>query len=287
MKDFIQNIFLLIKIKIILLVLFTTFLGYITFSKIFGIEFLLSIFGVFFLASSSTILNNLLDIEYDKKMERTKNRTLAIDQMKKKYVLILGLMSFVLGSILLLLCNYVCFLLGIFAQIWYVLFYTFLKRKTIFAVIPGALVGVIPPTIGWVAAGGGLFDKEVLVLGTFFFIWQIPHFWLLLFFYDNDYSKASLPSILKIFTSEQIIRISTIWLISLFFMGLLFVLFNFISTDIIKILMVSVVLLFSIFTFKNYFSNDLNYIALKSFKRSNLFVLLIIVLISIDKFIFN
>jgi protoheme IX farnesyltransferase len=70
------------------------------------------------------------------------------------------------------------------------LVYTLLKRKTPFAIIPGSLVGAIPPAVGWVAAGGYLFDPQIIIISFFFFIWQIPHFWLLLLIFDKDYKQA-------------------------------------------------------------------------------------------------
>ena len=49
-------------------------------------------------------------------------------------------------------------LLIVIAIIWYNGIYTPLKKKYALAVVPGSVIGAIPPAIGWVASGGYLFD---------------------------------------------------------------------------------------------------------------------------------
>ena len=66
------------------------------------------------------------------------------------------------------------------ALIWYNGIYTPLKRKTAFAVVPGSVIGAIPPMVGYVAAGGSALDPQILAFAFFMFMWQIPHFWLLI-----------------------------------------------------------------------------------------------------------
>jgi protoheme IX farnesyltransferase len=86
--------------------------------------------------------------------------------------------------------------------------YTFLKRKTGFAVIPGSLTGALPPLIGWVAAGGGVTEPLIIYISVFVFIWQIPHFWLRILIYGKEYQEAGLPTLFEHFTKRQI-RIGT------------------------------------------------------------------------------
>lgn len=104
-------------------------------------------------------------------------------------------------------------MVGIFTFFWYNGVYTPLKRKTAFAIIPGALVGALPPVAGWTAAGGDLLDGRIIMIAAYFFIWQIPHFWLLLMLYGNDYEKGGFPTLNRVFSPEQLKRITVMWLI--------------------------------------------------------------------------
>jgi protein SCO1/2 len=50
-----------------------------------------------------------------------------------------------------------------------------------------------------------------LAFALFFFIWQIPHFWLLLLNFGKDYEKAGFPSLTRIFMPVQLRRITFSW----------------------------------------------------------------------------
>jgi protoheme IX farnesyltransferase len=103
-------------------------------------------------------------------------------------------------------------LVGISTFVWYNLIYTPLKKVTAFAAVPGSMVGALPPLAGWVAGGGSLTDPRALALGFFFFMGQIPHFWLLLLKLGKQYEMAKLPSLTQLLTDEQIKRLTFVWI---------------------------------------------------------------------------
>ena len=67
--------------------------------------------------------------------------------------------------------------------------------------------------IGWCAAGGMPTDLSILEVALFFFIWQIPHFWLLLHLYGGEYEGAGLPSPTGLLTRVQFRRITFAWVL--------------------------------------------------------------------------
>ena len=95
---------------------------------------------------------------------------------------------------------------------WYNAFYTPLKRVSAFAVVPGALIGALPPAIGWTAAGGQVADPTVLALAFVFFIWQVPHFWMLVAVHADSYEAAGFPTIVKLLGRQRLARLSFTWI---------------------------------------------------------------------------
>ena len=104
--------------------------------------------------------------------------------------------------------------MALFTIFWYNVIYTYSKRITAFAVVPGAITGALPPLIGWVAAGGGIFDKPIVFVEFLFFTGQIPHFWLLILKYGEEYKKAGIPSLTEVLSRTQIGRLTFTWVVA-------------------------------------------------------------------------
>ncbi len=82
------------------------------------------------------------------------------------------------------------------------------------AILPGALCGVVPPVMGWLAGDGRLNSLPFAVMVSILFVWQFPHFWLILLFRRADYSKAALPNFLEVFGENALKRVLYAWLLS-------------------------------------------------------------------------
>ncbi|MDP4175070.1 MAG: protoheme IX farnesyltransferase [Bacteroidota bacterium] len=204
------------KVRITFFVAFSTAIGFILASGSISGNIIIPTLGVFILACGSSAMNHYQERKSDALMERTKQRPLPSGAIKPKHALIIVFTFLALGLMLIYVSsNFTAMLLGVLAVLWYNAFYTPLKKVTPLAVVPGALIGAIPPIIGWVAGGGSVFDKEIFAVALFFFIWQIPHFWLLLLIYSRDYESAGFPTLTRLFNMDQLSRITFIWIAAL------------------------------------------------------------------------
>lgn len=214
--------------------------------------------GVLFLAAAASALNQIQEVHTDSKMERTRYRPLPSGKLSRNKALVFAFLCFLAGSLLLwFYSNPLALFLGWFNIFWYNVVYTFLKRKTAFAVIPGSLTGAIPPLIGWVAAGGNLFDKTAILLAFVFFMAQVPHFWILIIKYGEEYSRAGLPNLTAFFSKGQIKRLSYVWIVSALVSALILTQFGLNLHPLIKIsvfVITSLLLLF--FSLKSLTKDD-------------------------------
>lgn len=171
--------------------------------------------AVFVLACGASALNQYSERITDSRMRRTQSRPLPSGKIEPFSALFFSVALLIIGFILLAVeGNIHALALGAFTVVWYNGVYTGLKRKTAFAVFPGGLVGAVPPAIGWVGAGGSLLDPRLLFLCFFFFMWQVPHFWLFVLDHGEEYERAGLPSLTSVFDREQIVRIIFVWISS-------------------------------------------------------------------------
>ena len=168
--------------------------------------------GTLLMAMASSALNEVQEREIDARMARTRNRPIPSGVFSPVTAVGVVLLLASAGySILYLTGGLVPALLGLLAMGWYNGIYTPLKRMTAFAVVPGSVIGALPPAIGWAAAGGEVRSPALLALCFVFFIWQVPHFWLLALRHNNDYAAAGLPTLSKHFSPQQIFRLIFTW----------------------------------------------------------------------------
>lgn len=210
-KDYLE----LSKIKIMIPVSLTGFTGFFIYNPSVSIKILLVSLGILFLGISASVLNQIQEVDLDIKMERTHNRPLPSQRIKPQHALLFFIFNLIAGTVLIYSAgNLTAALIGIITIVWYNGIYTYAKRITAFAVFPGAVTGALPPLIGWVAAGGGVWDKPILFLEFLFFTGQIPHFWLLILKYGEEYEKAGIPSLTNIMSRSQISRLTFTWVVT-------------------------------------------------------------------------
>jgi len=169
--------------------------------------------GVFLLASGAAALNQAQEGDIDALMKRTRNRPIPTGRIRAREAVVVAAALIAAGSVLLS-PHTIAMLLGFVSVLWYNGVYTPLKRVSAFAAIPGGVVGAIPPVIGWVAGGGSALDPRIIAVAFFFFVWHVPHFWLLLLRIGDEYARAGLPTLTRMFSRPQFARIIYVWMLA-------------------------------------------------------------------------
>ncbi len=183
--------------------------------------------GVFVLSSGTSVLNQVQECKRDAVMQRTCRRPIPQGKVSCSHASILAGVLIICGTLFLSANGWIPMVLGLLNVVFYNLVYTPLKIRTWLAIIPGAVVGAVPPLIGWTSAGFYVFHPNALFLSIFVFLWQIPHFWLLMIQYGKEYELAGFRSITGVLNEHQMKLVIFIWglITSLFLM--LFPLFGF------------------------------------------------------------
>ena len=153
-----------------------------------------TLFGGALAAGGSSALNQYIDRELDKNMQRTAKRPLADGRLTNAEGLAFGL-GLTLASYYVLACfvNGLAALLSLAGIIYYVIFYSlWLKQATVQNIVIGGGAGAIPPLVGYAAATGNL-DWTAWILFAIIFMWTPPHFWALAIVRRNDYERAGVP----------------------------------------------------------------------------------------------
>lgn len=176
--------------------------------------------GTFLLSAAVSVLNQIQERDRDARMARTRLRPLADGRMSAGQGRLVFAALLVLSAMLLwpllswLVLPVLLTVLGLYNGL-----YTLLKPVTGWAMIPGAACGALPFWIGWISAGGGVTAIEPVYFFALYFVWQMPHFWMLAETNAEDYAAAGFPVPANSFSGFSRQVIPRIWALGLAMLG--------------------------------------------------------------------
>ncbi len=278
-KDFV----ILSKPIIVLLLLVTTYAGMVVGGR--GIPSLhltfWTLLGGALAAGGSSALNQYIDRDTDKDMQRTARRPLPDGRLMPAEGLAFGLGACLAAFYLLAgQVNLLAAVLSFAGMIYYVLIYSiWLKRATVQNIVIGGGAGAIPPLVGWAAATGGL-NVPALFLFAIIFLWTPPHFWALALVRRKDYARGRVPMLPVVrgeaYTRRQIL----IYTIELVALTLLMPILNMAGT--VYFISALVLGLWLISTAWRVYKDDGNKIAFKMYRYSSMYLAFLMLALVID-----
>jgi heme o synthase len=144
--------------------------------------------------ASANTFNMIAEPDFDAIMARTRNRPLVRGTLSLVQAKTFGLATGAAGvGILAVGVNPTVAALGLGNIVLYAGIYTPLKRLTILNTWVGAVVGGIPPLMGWTACSPSaaiLLHPGGLILAFILYAWQFPHFNAFSYMSRKDYAAA-------------------------------------------------------------------------------------------------
>jgi len=202
----------LTKLPIALASAFTAGLGYLLAWGTWDARLLWVALGTLLLGMGSGALNEVQERAFDALMERTRSRPLPAGHFTAAVGAGIACALALAGFLMLVWRGgWLPAGIGLLALVWYNGVYTPLKRRSALAVLPGSLIGALPPFIGWTAMGGALLDARILTLGFLMLVWQIPHFWLLILLHGEDYERGGFPTLQQSIGPWGLSKLTLLW----------------------------------------------------------------------------
>jgi len=282
-RERLKDFWTLSKPIIVLLLLVTTFGG-----LVFGLQGWPSasllgwtMLGGALAAAGSSALNQYIDRDLDKNMQRTSQRPLAAGRMTAAEGLSFGL-GLCLASYYVMagFVNFLAALLSLAGIFYYVIFYSiWLKKKTVQNIVIGGGAGAIPPMVGWAAATGKL-DLAAWVLFLIVFMWTPPHFWALAIVRQKDYAKAGVPMLPVVRGERETRKQILIYTLILVGVTLLLPLIN--ATGIVYLISAVLLGLWLIHTAWKVWKVPGNKVAWKMYRYSSMYLAFIFLALMVD-----
>lgn len=146
--------------------------------------------GTMMVAASANSLNQVFEINNDAKMKRTMRRPLPSGRLSIHHAVTWASSVGVAGTAILA-CKANMLAAGLAASnlLLYAFVYTPLKQIHPVNTWVGAVVGAIPPLLGWAAAAGQV-SLNGMILPAALYFWQIPHFMALAYLCRDDYAAG-------------------------------------------------------------------------------------------------
>ncbi len=189
-----QDLAVLMKVRLNVFVLITTFFGFLLASKGTAFDLVLlmhTLIGTAAAAFGSAAFNQLMEVDLDARMKRTANRPLPSRRMDPLFAFGVGWVLSAAGIIhLAAKVGTVAAVLAAGTVALYVFIYTPMKRMSSVNTLVGAIPGAIPPVMGWVAVPGHGLDQGAAFLFALLFLWQLPHFVAINWLCREEYESA-------------------------------------------------------------------------------------------------
>lgn len=178
---------------------------------------LITIVGMALVIACGCIINNIIDQDIDRLMERTRNRILVQKQVSQGWAALCGIVAGIAGmAVLYYLVNPLTASMALVGLVIYVAFYTlWLKRRSIHGTAMGGIAGAMPPVVGYCAVANHL-DWGALAVFLILFFWQMPHFFAIAIYRLSDYSAACIP-VLPAIKGTRYTKVSMLLYLILFF----------------------------------------------------------------------
>ena len=279
----IQILIKLTRLYLSLAITFSAVAGYVICNHSFDFKVFYVAFGVLFLSGAASAINQLQERKLDALMKRTQNRPLPANQIKISTAILISLLLGISGTLILLFgTTPMAAFLGVFNLFWYNAIYTPLKTKTTFTVIIGAVTGAVPPMIGWAAAGGYLLNPAILFIAFFMFLWQIPHFCLLLLKFKNDYKAAGFAAITSEASESYVKSIVFIWIFGTAISSFFLPLFQIVSSKLLIVSLIIINIFIIVYFFRIIYSKKELFNLKFAFRYINLYQVVVLVILIIQ-----
>lgn len=233
--------------------------------------------------ASANTLNQYREVEHDEKMKRTSGRVLPSGRMTKQDAMKFAIVTGTVGpAILFFGVNTYAAVLAFSNILLYAWIYTSLKRVHYLNTWIGAVVGAVPPLIGWTANCGEI-SAAGIVLFLYLFIWQIPHFLSLSWALKEDYNRANFK-MLVVSDQDEVAGTTLRYSLGLLPLGFLAYYCDFMSSFFVvsgTAVSLGVMVYPSIVFYKDQTSAK----ARKVFRASLLYLPLLMLLMIVDKFV--
>lgn len=183
----------LAKNKLSIFVTGTAALGFLTAGPPVSVPALLGVtLGTYLCSAAASTCNQIYEIRNDSVMNRTRTRPLPSGRLSRAHAAGFAAATAIGGvSLLATACNPLTAVLGAANIGLYAAVYTPMKQVSPLNTEVGAIVGAIPPLMGWAACTGSITaDPAGLALFGALFLWQMPHFYALAWRHRDDYTRG-------------------------------------------------------------------------------------------------
>jgi protoheme IX farnesyltransferase len=185
----------LAKVRLVTMSVFTALCGFLLGgTPMSWVGLLVAVVGVSLLGAGSSMLNHVMEVETDSRMDRTRNRPLPTGRVDSALVERTGGLLVAAGTLVLGFWQPWAGILAFAAFFSYVFVYTPMKSWSSSCTVVGAVPGALPVLIGYVVRSGTL-DLGGLILFAILFLWQLPHFMAIAWLCREDYARAGLPMV--------------------------------------------------------------------------------------------